>query len=108
MKKIIELAKTKELQVEEQVIVENLSVKNLWIRLECRFLLSNESKDKRTFGKIDNNCKLENFAQNFSSSASIVFCKSAWPEGVGKFTVYKGGTNAGKMWNYCSTTCLKE
>ena len=86
------MAKTKELQVEEQVIVEDLSVKDLWIRLECRFLLSNESKAKRTFGKIDKNCKLEHFPQNFSSSPSVV----CFPEGVGKFAVYKGGTNTGK------------
>ena len=90
------MAKTKELQVEEQVIVEDLSVKDLWIRLECHFLLSNESKAKRTFGKIDKTCKVEHFPQNFSSSTSVVCC----PEGVSKFAVYKGGTNTVKMLNY--------
>ena len=57
------MAKTGELRVEERVIVETLNVKDLWIRHECHFLLSNESNTMRTFGKIDKNDNLENFPQ---------------------------------------------
>ena len=65
-------------------------------------------KTMRTFEKIDKIDNLEYLAQKFSNSKSVMFCNFPLPEGVGKFAVYEGATNAGKMWNYCSTTCLKE